>query len=82
MKKRKQNKKEKKLREGRRVRKEKRVKEKKYMNKEKGEETKRKENFYAKRVRSRVLFYTNKPMFVLVYKETLLNINDPGSSLP
>ena len=27
-------------------------------------------------------FYTNKSMFVLLYKETLLNINDLDSSLP
>ena len=52
------------------------------MNKEKGEETKIKERFYAKKSEIRSVFYTNKPMFVLVYKETLLNINDLGSSLP
>ena len=27
-------------------------------------------------------FHTNKPMFVLLYKETLLNINELDSSLP
>ena len=52
------------------------------MNKEKGEETKRKESFYAKKSEIKSCFHTNKPMFVLLYKETLLNINGLDSFLP
>ena len=52
------------------------------MNKEKGEETKRKESFYEKKSEIKSVFNTNKPMFVLWYKEMLLNINDLDSSLP
>ena len=46
------------------------------VNKEKVEEMKRKENFYAKNSEIKIAFYTNKSMLVLLYKETLLNIND------
>ena len=52
------------------------------VNKEKGEETKRKENFYVKKSEIKSVFYTNKPMFVLLYKEALLNINKLDSTLP
>ena len=51
------------------------------VNKEKREGTKRKENFYAKNNEIKSAFYTNKSMFVLLYKEMLLNINDFCSSL-
>ena len=51
------------------------------MNKEKREETKRKESFYAKKSEIKIVFYTNKPMFVLLYKEMLLIINNLDSSL-
>ena len=51
------------------------------MNKDKGEETKRKESFYAKKSEIKSAFYTNKPMLVLLYKETLLNINELDSTL-
>ena len=51
------------------------------MNKEKEEETKRKESLYEKKKRDQECFHTNKTMFVLLYKETLLNINDLDSSL-
>ena len=44
------------------------------VNKEKGEETKRKDNFYAKKSEIKSSFHTNKPMFVLLYKETLLTL--------
>ena len=47
-----------------------------------GDETKRKENLNAKKSKVNSVFHTNKPMFVLLYKETLLNINDLDSSLP
>ena len=50
------------------------------VNKEKEEETKRKESFYTKKSEIKSAFYSNKPMFVLLYKETLLNINDLDSS--
>ena len=52
------------------------------MNKEKEEQRKRKESFYTKKSEIKSVFYSNKPMFVLLYKETLLNINDLDSSLP
>ena len=52
------------------------------MNKEKEDETKRKENFHAKKSEIKSAFHTNKPMFVLLYKETLLNINDLDFFLP
>ena len=52
------------------------------VNKEKGEKTKRKESFYAKMSEIKSVFYTNKPMFVLLYKEALLNINELDSTLP
>ena len=52
------------------------------LNKDKEEKTKRKENFYEKKSEVKSVFYTNKPMFVLLYKETLLKINDLDSSLP
>ena len=52
------------------------------MNYEKGGETKRKENFYIKDSELKSVFYSNKHMFVLLYKETLLNNNDLDSSLP
>ena len=45
------------------------------MSKGKGEETKRKESFYTKKSEIKSVFYSNKPMFVLLYKEKLLNIN-------
>ena len=46
------------------------------------EETKRKESFYTKKSEIKSVFYSNKPLFVLLYKEMLLNINDLDSSLP
>ena len=52
------------------------------MNKEKGEETKRKESFYTKKSEIKSVFYSNKPMLILMYKETLLNIKNLDSSLP
>ena len=51
------------------------------VNKEKREETKRKESFYAKKSEMRSVFYTNKPMFVVLYKEALLNNNKLDSTL-
>ena len=52
------------------------------MNKEEGDKTKRKESFYAKHSEIKSAFYTTKPIFVFLYKETLLNINHLDSSLP
>ena len=94
----KKNKRKMKLSEGKRVRKEKCVKEKRSyseqrkrredkkknqeVNDEKEGETKRKESFYTKDSELKSAFYSNKPMFVLLYKEMLLNINDLDSSLP
>ena len=51
------------------------------MNYEKGGETKRKESFFTKDSELKSAFYSNKPMFVLLYKEMLLNNNDLDSSL-
>ena len=50
------------------------------VNKEKGEEKKRKESFYAKNSEIKSDCYTNRTIFVLLYKEALLNINDLDSS--
>ena len=52
------------------------------MNYEKGGETKRKESFFIKDSKLKSAFYSNTPMFVLLYKEMLLNNNDLDSSLP
>ena len=52
------------------------------VNDEQEGETKRKESFYAKDSELKSVFYSKKPMFVLLYKETLLEINDLDSSLP
>ena len=52
------------------------------MNDEQEEETKRKESFYTKDSELKSVFYSKKPMFVLLYNETLLKINDLDSSLP
>ena len=52
------------------------------VNDEKRGKTKRKESFYTKYSELKSVFYSNKPMFVLLYKETLLNINNLDSSLP
>jgi hypothetical protein len=35
-----------------------------------------------RRVMSRVFFYTNQPMFVLLYKEACFNTNELDESLP
>ena len=42
---------------------------------EKGGETKGKESFYTKDSELKSAFYSNKPMFVLLYKEALFNTN-------
>ena len=67
------------------MRKEKRVKEKKRSESEQrkisGNEKKRK-LLCKKNSELKSAFYTNKPMFVLLYKEMLFNINDLDSSLP
>ena len=49
---------------------------------EKKGETKGKESFYTKDSELKNAFYSNKPMFVVLYKETFFNINDLDSSLP
>ena len=50
------------------------------MNYEKGGETKRKENLFIKDSELKSAFYSNKPMFLILYKEFLLNNNDLDSS--
>ena len=53
------------------------------MNKEKGwEKKKEKKAFIQKKSEIKSTFYANKPMFVLLYKQTLLKISDLDSSLP
>ena len=52
------------------------------VNDEQEGETKRKESFYTKDSELKSVFYSKKPMFVLLYKETLLEINNLDSSLP
>ena len=51
------------------------------MNDEQEGETKRKESFYTKDSELKSDFYSKKPMFVLLYKEMLLETNDLDSSL-
>ena len=51
------------------------------VNYEKGGKTKRKEIFFIKDSELKSSFYSNKPMFVLLYKQTLLNNSDLDSSL-
>ena len=52
------------------------------VNDEQEGETTRKESFYTKDSELKSVFYSKKPMFVLLYKETLLETNDHDSSLP
>ena len=52
------------------------------MNDEQERETKRKESFYTKDSELKSAFYSKKPMFVLLYKETLFETNDLDSSFP
>ena len=54
----------------------------KKVSKEKGEETKRKESFYAKPSEIKRAFYSERPMYILLYKEALLNTNELDPSLP
>ena len=58
-------------------------KRKKYqeVNYEKRGETKRKESFFINDSELKSAFYSNKTMFVFLYKERLLNNNDLDSSL-
>ena len=52
------------------------------VNDEQERETKRKESFYTKDSELKSAFYSKKPMFVLLYKETLFETNDLDSSFP
>ena len=52
------------------------------MNNKQERETKRKESFYTKDSELNSAFYSKKPMFVLLYKQTLLETNDLDSLLP
>ncbi|MCR2848188.1 hypothetical protein [Heyndrickxia coagulans] len=49
---------------------------------EKEERHNKKESFYAKRSEVKSALYSNKPIFVLLYKEALFNLNDLNPSLP
>ena len=44
--------------------------------------TKRQVSFYAKASDVKSVFYTNQPIFVLLYKETCFNTNKLDESLP
>ena len=45
-------------------------------------ENERKTNFYAKASEVKIALFLNKPMIVLLYKETLFNTNQLDPSLP
>ena len=46
------------------------------------EKLKKQPNFYAKGAQIRSVFFTKKPMILLVYKEAYFNTNDLDSSIP
>jgi len=46
------------------------------------EKLKEQPNFYAKGSQIRSVFFTNKPMILLVYKEAYFNTNDLDSAIP
>jgi hypothetical protein len=46
------------------------------------EKLKKEPNFYAKGAQITSAFFTNKPMILLVYKETYFNTNDLDSTIP
>jgi hypothetical protein len=46
------------------------------------EKLKKQPNFYAKGAQIRFVFFTNKPMILLVYKEAYFNPNDLDSAIP
>jgi hypothetical protein len=46
------------------------------------EKLKKQHNFYAKGSQIRSVFFTNKPMILLVYKEAYFNTNDLDSTIP
>jgi len=46
------------------------------------EKLKKQPNFYAKGAQIRSVFFTNKPMILLVYKEAYFNTNDLDSAIP
>jgi hypothetical protein len=52
------------------------------MSKKKKKKKKRKVSFYAKVSDVKSAFYTNQPIFVLLYKETCFNTNELDESLP
>jgi hypothetical protein len=46
------------------------------------EKLKKQPNFYVKGSQIRSVFFTNKPMILLVYKEAYFNTNDLDSAIP
>ena len=46
------------------------------------EKLKKQPNFYAKGAQIRSVFFTNKPIILLVYKEAYFNTNDLDSAIP
>jgi uncharacterized membrane protein len=52
------------------------------MSKKKKKKKKRKVSFYAKVSDVKSAFYTNQPIFVLLYKEACFNTNKLDKSLP
>jgi hypothetical protein len=83
---------EKRAKEKKRVKRKKRVKGKKRLKRKKSEKkrdseenekkTKKQVSFYAKASDVKNAFYTNQPIFVLLYKEACFNTNELDESLP
>ena len=46
------------------------------------EKLKKQPNFYAKEAQIKSVFFTNKPMILLVYKKAYFNSNDLDSAIP
>jgi len=46
------------------------------------EKLKKQPNFYAREVKVRSVFFTNKPMILLVYKDAYFNTNDLDHIVP
>ena len=65
-----------------RVKGKKRVKKKIESEKKNERKTEKQASFYAKASDVKSVFYTNQPIFVLLYKETCFNTNELNKSLP
>ena len=63
------------------VKRKKRIKRKERVKKMKGKKKKKQVSFYAKTSDVKSAFYTNQPIFVLLYKEACFNTNELDKSL-